>query len=476
MKNLGKFIVFLILFQNVLTASVTAKVDYDTVELGEMVTYSLDLSGENITRPTILSLCGTDVISTSSQTSMQVINGNFKKSYILSYKFLPQKSCTIEPIDVEIDGKVQKTNSVKVSVKKVSSSKERDFSLELLSNKKSVYIGEEFELILLFKQKRNSRAVDSKFVPPELKGFWIKKESKPTQYNEANYLVTKITYTMAAQRVGKLKIKKAQMRIASRVRTRDMWSSWTQNIRWKTYFSNDLEIDVKELQNGVNLIGDFTIFSKVDKVEVNANEAVNLTVILRGDGNLEDVESFKVSIDDVSVFDEKIDISSNILTQKIAFVSDRDFKIPAMSIKYFDLKTKKIKTISTKEISIKVKNAKVKEDIVIKRDDKSLNDVKNTTTMVNGYDKVTLIIVFFVGIVIGILIMLIKPFKVNGAKKDKKVSLKEPKILLIKLLPYKDDVEVKKILDLLEESIYSNKVLDIDKKQLKEILKKYNID
>ena len=476
MKNLGKFIVFLILFQNVLTASVTAKVDYDTVELGEMVTYSLDLSGENITRPTILSLCGTDVISTSSQTSMQVINGNFKKSYILSYKFLPQKSCTIEPIDVEIDGKVQKTNSVKVSVKKVSSSKERDFSLELLSNKKSVYIGEEFELILLFKQKRNSRAVDSKFVPPELKGFWIKKESKPTQYNEANYLVTKITYTMAAQRVGKLKIKKAQMRIASRVRTRDMWSSWTQNIRWKTYFSNDLEIDVKELQNGVNLIGDFTIFSKVDKVEVNANEAVNLTVILRGDGNLEDVESFKVSIDDVSVFDEKIDISSNILTQKIAFVSDRDFKIPAMSIKYFDLKTKKIKIISTKEISIKVKNAKVKEDIVIKRDDKSLNDVKNTTTMVNGYDKVTLIIVFFVGIVIGILIMLIKPFKVNGAKKDKKVSLKEPKILLIKLLPYKDDVEVKKILDLLEESIYSNKVLDIDKKQLKEILKKYNID
>ena len=49
-------------------AAVTAKIDDRTVELGEMVTYSLNLSGKNITRPNIQRLCDTDIISTGSIT------------------------------------------------------------------------------------------------------------------------------------------------------------------------------------------------------------------------------------------------------------------------------------------------------------------------------------------------------------------------------------------------------------------------
>lgn len=174
MKNHGKFLTILIslvLPLHVAIGSVIAKVDYPTVELGDMVTYSLDLSGEDILRPKILRICDSDVISTSSQTSMQVINGDFRKSYVLSYKFLPQKSCTIKPISVEIDGKKELSNEVKVSVKKVSGAKDKEFELILRSDKKDVYVGESFDVDLIFKQKPNARAVDSKFVPPELKGF-----------------------------------------------------------------------------------------------------------------------------------------------------------------------------------------------------------------------------------------------------------------------------------------------------------------
>jgi len=483
MKNHGNFLtilIFLLLPLHVAIAGVTAKVDYSTVEVGDMVTYSLELSGEDISRPKILRICDSDVISTSSQTSMQVINGDFTKSYILSYKFLPQKACTIKPVSIEINGKEELSNPVKVTVKKVTGAKDKEFELILKTSKKSVYVGESFDVTLLFKQKPNSRAVDSKFIPPELKGFWVKGESKPQRYQDGIYAITKITYTLAAQRVGKLKISKAQMRIASRVNVRDNFGFFNSNIRWKTYFSNELDIDVKALPSGVDLVGNFSILASVDKNSVSSNEAVNLNITVLGDGNLEDIESFKPFIDGVSVFDEKIKIDSKKLTQKIAFVSDGDFVIPSFELKFFDTATQKIKTIKTNPINIKVKNSKVKQELEIKRDTTNSDETlvaksADTQEKSKSFDTLTLVLVLIVGMVLGALLSKVK-FSKSGTKKESKVSIKNPKKLLVKLLPFKDDLEVKKILDNIEASLYSSEKLDIDKKQLKEILKRYKLD
>ncbi|MCK4737743.1 MAG: BatD family protein [Sulfurimonas sp.] len=464
-------LLFLLIIPHVIYAAVTAKVDYKTVELGEMVTYSLDLSGENITRPNIQRLCDTDVISTSSQTSIQIVNGNIRKSYILSYKFVPQKSCTIEPIEIEINDKTELSNPVDITVKPVSAAKDKNFILTLSTNKKELFIGETFELTLIFKQKIDSGAVDSEFTPPKLKGFWIKNESKPKSHQEGRYTITKVVYTMAAQRAGKLKIAKAQMRIASRSNKANSWGDWIPTIKWKTYFSNELNLDVKPLPSGVNLVGDFSIDVKVDKKEVNANEAVNLTVEVLGIGNLEDIKNFKPYINEVSVFDEKIVIEGTKLTQKIAFIAERDFTIPAFNLKYFDTQAKKIKTISSKEIEIKIKNAKVQKELTIKREDKSSVEVQSSSSA--EFDKTILFITFIIGFASGILLMLLKPLK--GFKKDNSISLKDPKVLLMKLLPYKDDEEVGKIVDILEKSIYSNEKLEYDKKILKGIMKRYKI-
>ena len=483
MKNHGKLLtilIFLLLPLHVAIAGVTAKVDYSNVELGDMVTYSLELSGDDISRPKILRICDSDVISTSSQTSMQVINGDFTKSYILSYKFLPQKSCTIKPVTVEINGKVEQSNSVKVTVKKVTGAKDKEFVLALKTDKKSVYVGESFDVTLLFKQNPNSRAVDSKFVPPELKGFWVKSESKPQRFKDGRYSITKIVYTLAPQRVGALKITKAQMRIASRVNVRDNFGFFNSNIKWKTYFSNELDIDVKPLPSGVSLVGDFSILATVDKDNVGANEAVNLNIKVLGNGNLEDIESFKPFIDGVSVFDEKIEITGKKLTQKIAFVSDSDFTIPAFELKYFDTDTQSIKIVISNEISIKVKNSKPKQELEIKRDTSANEEelviksaqVENVSS---GVDKITLVLVLIIGVLIGFLLSKVK-FNKASSKKESKVSIKEPKKLLVKLLPYKDDLEVKKILDNIEASLYSTEKLDVDKKILKEILKRYKLD
>ena len=475
MKNLGKIILFLILtVPNILSASVKATVDAQSVSVGEEVTLNLNINGEDIQKPSITQLCGYDVISSSSQTSIQMVNLDYQKTYILSYKFVPQKSCTIEPIEIVIDSKVQKTEPIKIEVKPYAQDLNADFQLLLSTEKKDVYVGEPFELTLLFKQKRSVEAVDSKFIAPELKGFWAKGESQPIRYNEGEFTVTKLIYKLAAQRAGILDITPAQMRIASRAHIRDSWGSFIPNVRWKSYFSNDLNISAKPLPNGVTLVGDFSIDAIVDKTEVNVNEAVNITIEVTGDGNLEDIKSFKPYVNGVSVFDEKIQINGVKLTQKIAFVGDSDFTIPSFSLKYFDLKSKEVKTLTTKAIKIKVNGSKPKQELVVKKENPSVVEAKEEVLVTSqSISPFYATLIFFAGLLVGIALMLFNPLKFS--KKEKSISLKDPKTLLIKLMPYEGDPRVKGIMDTLERNIYENANEKIDKKLLKECLKQYNI-
>lgn len=470
MKNLGKIILFLLLLHNLAQASVRASVDATSVEVGEMVTYSLHISGVDIQRPNIQTLCGTDVISTSSQTSIEMINGDVSKSNILSYKFIPQKDCIIEPIEVKVDAKIQISNSVEIKVGQVVANKDADFILELKTDVKEVFVGEPFEVTLLFKQKVGAEAVDSKFVAPELKGFWIKGETQPQRSQDKKYSISTVIYTMAAQRVGKLNISKAEMRIASRAHTRDSWGAWIPKIKWRTYYSNELNLDVKPLPGGVDLVGNFSIIATADKSEINPNEALNLNIEVLGDGNLEDIKSFKPYINGVNVFDEKIVLKGNKLNQKIAFVAENDFVIAPFVLKYFDPIAKEIKTISTNEISIKVKNAKPKEELTIKREEQEKPKVVvEASSLANSW----IILIFTLGVFCGVAVMLLKPWKFF--KKEKSLSIKDPKALLVKLFPYRDDMQVQSIVDILEKNIYSDAKIELDKKLLKEIIKKYNL-
>lgn len=476
MKNLGKILLLIFLFPLALYGGIRASVDSANIELGDTVTLSLTISGDEIERPNLHTICDSDIISSSSQTSIVMVNGDYHKDYILSYQFLPEKSCEIKAIELEIDGIKESSNSIKVTVSAVKSTKDAEFELVLKTDKKNIFVGESFDVTLLLKQKKDATAVDNKFVSPSMKGFWVKAESKPVRYEEDNNIITKVNYTLAPQRVGQLNITKAQLKIASRSHGRDSWGSFIPNIKWKTYFSNELSIDVKPLPNGVELIGDFSIKASVDKYEIGSNEAVNLNIEVNGIGNLEDIKSFKPHVDGVAVFDEKIVIDRERLTQKLAFIAEDNFVIPPFSIKYFDTKIKEIKTITTKEIKIGVKNTKPKEKLVIKKEQNRLaldDKIESTTKAEVSY--IFLSISLVIGFIIGVLVMMIKPW--NLLKNDKKTtpSLKEPKILLIKLLPFKDDKEVQDIVDMLEKNIYSSQSVEIDKRRVKAVVEKYEI-
>jgi len=472
MQNLGKIAFFLFFLPCALFGAVEAKVDTQTPEEGDVVTLVLQISGEKVQKPVLHSLCGTEILSSASHSSITINNGVYKNAYTLTYQFAPMKSCEIEPIEVEIDGKKEQTQPIKIEVKPTVYTKDSDFILELLSDKKEVYVGESFDVTLLFKQKLGTNPLDSTFEPPVFKGFWVKNESQPQRTQENGYAITKVVYTLAAQRKGENRVEGAKMKIATRVHKRDMFGGWNQNIKWKTYVSNTLVLHAMELPSNLSLIGDFTLEVDCDKTELNANEALHITVRVEGEGNFEDIKSFKPFIEGVSVFEEKPLLEKGKWSQKITFVADGDFIIPPLALEYFDLATKTAQKLQTKPISIKIKNQQSPKELTILKQTQPAS-MKATEQAKDIFFWVWIFVALVAGGCIGY--VLAKKEVGNFFKKEAKSSIREPKTLLMKLLPYKEDPEVSEIIAKLEKNIYEKQNLQIEKKILKEVLKRYGL-
>jgi len=63
-----------------------------------------------------------------------------------------------------------------------------------------------------------------------------------------------------------------------------------------------------------------------------------------------------------------------------------------------------------------------------------------------------------------------------SSRNRKIFDVKDEKVLLIKLMPYKDkDKNVEGLVSVLENNIYSKEKVLLDKKKLKEVIKKYDI-
>ena len=475
MQNLGKIFLLLTLMASSIYAGVLATVSPSVVYEGETATYILTIDEGNIKKPQIYDICGNDIISTSSQTSIQMINSDYKRIYTLSYNFIPRKSCSVAGVEVEVDGNTMMSNMVEVVVKPQTQDANADFLLSLEASKGDLFVGEPFELTLLLKQRETAQVVDSNFVAPDFKGFWIKGEPRQSREHEGEYMVTRVVYTLSAQRAGELSITPAEIKIASRVSVSQSWGSFRPQVKWRSYYSNTLDIKAKPLPNGANIIGDFSLDVEVSKHEINPNEALNVTVKVKGLGNLEDIKSFKPYLQNVNIFDEKVSIKGDTLSQKLAFVSDSDFTIPAFSLEYYNTKTQRVEQIKTQEIKIKVKGSEKPNELKIKREDKEVLLKSETPSPIAkaGIDKLWLALVFGLGVLVGVVIMLAT--RRNTSKKTLKFNIKDEKLLLIKLLPFKDNENVQEIIDVLESNIYSSEKKVVDKKLLKELLLKYNI-
>jgi hypothetical protein len=480
---LGKILLFFI-FSLELFAAVSAKVDKTQFFLGDVVTLTIQANGEDLEFPNINKIGDFIVEGTSQSQQISIINGNKTVSKSVQYTFSPNKSMTIPSFEVNIKNTKIKTNPIHIEMVKPHASTTTDpIQLEIKTNKDSYYVGEPIISTIYFRYKNNLPLIDAKLDTFEPDGFWKKEMQSPKPKQINGYITYQINNLLFAKQAGDIEIPNQFVNIAKR--------DSRNFIRWEKVFSNTLNLKIKPLPQGVNNLGSYTIQATVDKTKVKANEPVNLTIIIDGNGNFEDINEFKLSLPKQVLYSSKPEIQTSVLknkvmgnfVQKISIISDESYTIPAISFSYFDIESQSIKTIQTKEIKIEVEKTVQKQTPKIQTLQTPIEPQILTKTQSVEKDSNLKYIFGLVGLILGALITfislkLLKPKKIDQEtpliKQIKKA--KDDKTLYDILLPYIKDNTIQKYIKELENNLYNKGSSTINKKQLIEyILENYEL-
>jgi hypothetical protein len=481
MKNLGRIILFFALALP-LCAQVKVSVDKDQLVRGERATFTLSIAGEGkVQVPPFDELCGYSIENRIQSRKDVFSNGKRLQEISLSYTFMPLKSCVIEPFAVTVNDKEQMTQAVAVTVSNISISKNEPFVVELETDKTSLYVGEPFEMRLLFKERQNTDKIAESISLSDSKNIWIKSEQKGRAASQDGYLTRGNTYAVAAQQSGKLSLGPVRWDVQVRSQAKDYWGTWMATAKTRSLFSNEREIEVKPLPEGISLVGGVEIEVDVDKTQISANEAVNVTIRIKGRANVEDIQPFELQVEDAQVFKEEPKIAhdfqegkyAGIFEQKLAIVAQRDFTVPAFELRYMDTETDTLKTIRSEPIEISVHNAApaVKEELKITRAEETT--APETEVQSGALTVLEGMFLLLGGFIAGLLAWMI-PWKrlLNKKKKKQTVSAEESKAVLQLLMGHlHHSSEIEELVKKLGENLYEGKRHAIDKKRLKVIVK-----
>ncbi|RUA32878.1 MAG: protein BatD, partial [Bacteroidetes bacterium] len=266
------------------------------------------------------------------------------------------------------------------------SAKGRVFVRTLVS-KHNAYIGEPIILVQkLYSKERIANITDMK--EPSYTGFW--KESidigdlqltRETLNGEQYNVVVLQKYILFPQKTGKLEIGPFQLgAVVQIIKTRPPRDQIEQmmygnKVRYQTNKNLSLKspvvkLNIKELPAGKpanfnGLVGSFTMEASVDKSELQANDAFNLKIKIKGQGNISLLEIPKPNFPpDFEVYDPKISQKSNTdasgmsgtKTYEYLIIprNQGDYTIPPVSFSFFNPRLERYQTLSSDTFFIKV--------------------------------------------------------------------------------------------------------------------------
>ena len=503
-KTLGKLLLSLLFLATLLQASVKVSLSAPAIYKGDTVAYTITSDGDDVVFPDISNVKGLVVEGTSRAQSTSIINGDRTQTTSKTYMLRPSHSLTIPAFLLTEDGKSVKTKEIEIKVLKPTASKDgAPFVLEMQLDKNVSFVGEPVDLSIIFKQKLDAHADKLQLSEPKLENFWVKKVDGVEKSNEGDYIVQKIRYKLFPQKAGTYTIPAIEAKIGKVLRQQagrgffndSFFPAYGRQLNWKKVYSNEPTITVNPLPNDLELYGDYSIKATVDKTRVSANKPVNLTIEVNGEGNIDDIKKFELDIDNVITYADEPEIASRLVdntyqgdfSQKIALIADRNFTIPAISLEYFDKRTKSVKTITTQPIDIEVKGGDtgtsaskptaIEMSQQVKEAMKSKPVVKQEVKVVQKAEMPYLKYLYLLlGFLLGASSMYLmhrRKNKVNIKENDiiKEIrKAKDDKALFDILLPYaKEHPVISTWLAKLEENIYKGKKHSIDKEALMEV-------
>ena len=377
------------------------------------LTYSVNQRAKDLRAPEFVDF---DYIAgpyTSQSSSTSFVNGKRTSSFTLTYTYtlMPNKEgvFTLPPATIKVDGEQYTSNGVRITVLppdepthagaarqqsgNVSASTQQreaanvnaeNIFMRTLASKTKVH---EQEVILLTYKLYFAGVDVAQFTNntrlPEFKGF-LKQEleigeiqTELEHYNGRNYQTAVIYRTLLfPQRSGDIVIDPAQFEAVLRVQNRaqvrsifdDFFNSYTTVAKPLT--APSVTIHVSELPAGKPAgfsggVGQFAINSRISNTDLQANEAVTLTLTIQGTGNMKLLKTPAVDWPEgFEVYDPKVtnnfknSLSGVSGTKTIEYLAipraGGTYTIPAVQFAYYDTQADTYKTLSTPEYTLNI--------------------------------------------------------------------------------------------------------------------------
>lgn len=304
--------------------TISMSLDRNVIALGDAANLTLTIETEGqqqVPEPKLPPLPQFEIFSSGSSTNFQMINGVVSYSMTFSYKLFPKKEGTfpIRSATLVYNGKRYVSNelSLKVvasgtdatgpSTEEASDSegKAKDLFLAAEVDKKSAYVDEQVTLRVKFYRAIKVLSTPE-YAPPQTPDFWTNDIPPQKQYYETingrDYLVNEIRTALFPTKPGELTVSPARVTVTvpdrSRRRSRDPFSLFDglfQQGKQVEVSSNPLTVTVKPLPlEGKTAqfsggVGTYNISAAVDKISVEVNEAITLTVKISGRGNVKSI-------------------------------------------------------------------------------------------------------------------------------------------------------------------------------------------
>lgn len=393
--------------------SFKAEASKTTVGVGEQfqVDYSIGAQAGGFRPP---SFDGFDVYSGPNESSsFQFINGNVSQNISISFILAAKQegTFTINGATIQSGGKTLTSNSLSIKVVKGSAPAQspqsqspqaqsqqpskspsggailtgdakKNLFIKIIPSKTKVYEGEQLLLTIEFFSHLNLQNLDNANFP-DYNGFYSQditpksQQIVPTKqtYNGVTYMTAVLKQAILfPEHTGILKIDPASIDcvVAEKVKANNIFDAFFgggfRNVKYSIK-SDPVSITVLPLpetkKSFSGAVGQYSIKGTLDKTNVKANDAVNLTISLTGSGNLKLVDTLPVKFPpDFDHYDPKITDHFSATPAGISGTrtfnylliprNQGHYKIPSEEFTYFDPEKKNYVSLDIPEFNIDV--------------------------------------------------------------------------------------------------------------------------
>jgi hypothetical protein len=352
----------------------------------------------------------------STSHSIQIINGRRTSSVTITYSYYLQatgegnftipaatavvdnKPYTSNPVEVEVIAGEKPAGATQPSTSPSQQPADVDVSEELfvriLTNRKTIFRGE-YIIATIKLYTRLSITGFGESEMPDFQGFWTQDIESPTQLNLIRENVNGRIFNTAVikkvilfpQKTGEITIDPFQLETYIRQQTSrprspfdDFFGNTYTNVV-KPLVSNTVKIRVKDLPAGApegyaGAVGDLAIRAEIDKQEAVTNDALTYKIIVSGNGNVQLIDAPRINFPpDFETYDPKVQTNvtngengqSGRKTFEYLLIPRHagNFRIPQVTLSYFDPKSEQYRTASTSEYNILVSKGDEEETVSV---------------------------------------------------------------------------------------------------------------